>query len=123
MIGIVKVNHRDKTVRMNYRKDGKHWEHHFVLWLQKEVEMALRDYSSKSKGRHLMGSFEMVFPLLDEVHEYRLRATIHQYLDQEIRLGRVRVHQKYSLTNKYLKVIRETPMVFYSAIRRPNSGY
>ena len=61
---------------MNYRSSGQNWDHHFHHWLQKEIEFSMKDYNTKT-GRHLMGSFEFVLNLMDEVHEYRVRAAIH----------------------------------------------
>lgn len=62
-------------------------------------------------------------PLLDEVHEFRIRAEISQYLNQQIDKGHISVHEKYKLMNKYLKLIEDTPMVQYSSFRSPKTGY
>ena len=62
-------------------------------------------------------------PLHDEVHEFRIRAEISQYLNMKIERNEISVYEKYHLMNKYLKLIEETPMLQYSSFRSPNTGY
>ena len=75
--GLIKVDHKNMTVQMDYRYSGQPWEDRAHFWIQKEVEMAMRDYYNKFNKDLFANSFEFILPLTDEVHEFRLRKGIH----------------------------------------------
>ena len=85
-------------------------DHHFFPWFKDELlQVMVHNWNTHQKI--LFRSFEFIMPLLDEVHEFRIRAEISQYLNNQIDKGKISVYEKFHLMNKYLKLIEETPMV------------
>jgi hypothetical protein len=55
-------------------------DHHFFPWLIEELQSVMV-YNWNTHNKIVFRSFEFIMPLLDEVHEFRIRAEISQYLN------------------------------------------